>query len=224
MPVPAVVGAAGRASSNADCGAPTWQGRTAKVDQSVARALRRYPGVPAVYGWLRLDRRGRWWLDGEAVTHSRLRDFIARNYARDGWGGWYFQNGPQRAYVALDETPFTLHLPAGRQRLVTHIGEEIERIDGAWLDEHDTLLLLGRCQAGARVGCLEDQSLGRFSEGIEAHHGGLCLRYAGRLLPVGRMTRAQAPWRLGFVREPRPISDRSQAGGVETAHTPDDDP
>lgn len=211
MRVPALAGAAGRVSCNTGCGASTWQDRTAKVDQSVARALRRYPGVPAVYGWLRLDRRGRWWLDGEAVTHPRLRDFIGRNYACDGWGGWYFQNGPQRAYVALDEAPFALHLPAARPRLVTHTGEEIERLDGAWLDERDTLLLLGQCRAGARPGCVEDHSLGRLSEDIEEHHGGLWLRYAGRLLPVGRMTSAQAPWRLGFVRAPRPISDPAGA-------------
>lgn len=177
------------------------------MDQSVARALRRYPDVPAVYGWLRLDRRGRWWLDGESVTHPRLREFIARNYACDDWGRWYFQNGPQRAYVALDEAPFTLHLPAGRALLVTHTGEQVGRLDGAWLDDRDTLLLLGQSRAGPRVGCVEDQSLGRFSDGIEEHHGSLRLRYAGRLLPVGRMSSAQAPWRLGFVREPRPIGD-----------------
>jgi hypothetical protein len=33
------------------------------------------PEVPACYGWLSLDRRGRWRLRGETVTHAGLKAF-----------------------------------------------------------------------------------------------------------------------------------------------------
>ena len=56
---------------------------------------------PAVYGWLSLDRRGNWLIKGERDRErSALREFIARNYQADERGRWYFQNGPQRVYVA----------------------------------------------------------------------------------------------------------------------------
>ena len=74
------------------------------VDDAVKRALERWPGVPAVYGWLVLDRRGEWRLRNpasgafERIGNAALRAFIARNYARDAQGAWYFQNGPQRVH------------------------------------------------------------------------------------------------------------------------------
>ena len=37
------------------------------MDESVIRAMDRWPDVPAVYGWLELDVRGRWRLRGEPV-------------------------------------------------------------------------------------------------------------------------------------------------------------
>ena len=32
------------------------------IDDLVEQAMRRWPSVPAVFGWLRLDRRGHWLL------------------------------------------------------------------------------------------------------------------------------------------------------------------
>ncbi|HMN64893.1 MAG TPA: DUF2946 family protein, partial [Burkholderiaceae bacterium] len=32
------------------------------MDEQVLHAMARWPDVPAVWGWLRLDRRGRWLL------------------------------------------------------------------------------------------------------------------------------------------------------------------
>jgi len=55
--------------------------------------------LPAVYGWLALDRRGNWLIKGERIANQALRDFISRNYEADDAGRWYFQNGPQRVYV-----------------------------------------------------------------------------------------------------------------------------
>ena len=49
------------------------------MDALVARSMAKWPNVPAVYGWLELDRRGSWRIKGERIGHRGLCDFIARN-------------------------------------------------------------------------------------------------------------------------------------------------
>ena len=80
------------------------------MDEIVEAALRKWPNVPHCHGWLGLDARGDWYLRderaqaagpfptvrGSLIEHAKLREFIARNYACDEAGCWYFQNGPQR--------------------------------------------------------------------------------------------------------------------------------
>jgi hypothetical protein len=57
------------------------------MDEIVLRGMARWPGVPKVYGWLALDRRGEWRLKNpasgafERVGNRALREFIGRNYA-----------------------------------------------------------------------------------------------------------------------------------------------
>ena len=53
------------------------------MDEIVVRSLAKWPNVPAVYGWLDLDRRGNWLIKGERIGNVALREFIARNYAAD---------------------------------------------------------------------------------------------------------------------------------------------
>ena len=50
------------------------------MDALVAQAMAKWPNVPAVYGWLSLDRRGNWRIKGERIANQALRDFISRNY------------------------------------------------------------------------------------------------------------------------------------------------
>ena len=69
------------------------------------RALARWPGVPATYGWLSLDARGRWCLQGAAATHDGLRRFLSQHFREDARGAWYVQNGPQQVYVDLATAP-----------------------------------------------------------------------------------------------------------------------
>jgi len=84
------------------------------MDEMVARSMARWPNVPAVYGWLSLDRRGTWRIKQERVGNAALREFIARNYHADERGCWFFQNGPQRVFVRLDYTPLVVHYEATR--------------------------------------------------------------------------------------------------------------
>ena len=94
------------------------------MDDIVKQALIKWPKVPACYGWLGLDSRGRWFMrddqaqfqgpfcggtlasKGSELKHEKLIDFIGRNYEADEKGQWFFQNGPQRVYVELEATPF----------------------------------------------------------------------------------------------------------------------
>src|SRR5438045_1704071 len=89
------------------------------MDPIVAAALKKWPNVPHCYAWLALDARGDWYMrddriqaagpfprvKGSRIDHEKLREFIARNYAADDSGAWFFQNGPQRVYVELEATP-----------------------------------------------------------------------------------------------------------------------
>ncbi|AHB04989.1 DUF2946 family protein [Pandoraea pnomenusa] len=90
------------------------------MDEIVRQAMAKWPNVPHCYGWLALDRRGQWRMRddaaqaagaaGDPIRHEALLAFIARNYACDDAGRWYFQNGPQRVYVSLAYAPFVVRL------------------------------------------------------------------------------------------------------------------
>jgi hypothetical protein len=100
------------------------------MDDIVRQAMAKWPHVPACYGWLGLDARGQWFMrddhaqaagtfscglreaKGSLLQHTKLIDFIARNYACDPEGNWFFQNGPQRVYVELEATPWVWRINA----------------------------------------------------------------------------------------------------------------
>ena len=124
------------------------------MDNSVIRAMARWPNVPAVYGWLSLDRRGRWCLRGDPVTHRGAIEFINRNYQSTEQGQWYFQNGPQRVFVDLAYTPRVYSLD-GRGKLADHTGLSVSEITGARIDEDGNLLLI--TERG--IGLLSDRDL-----------------------------------------------------------------
>ena len=97
------------------------------MDDIVRQALAKWPRVPHCHGWLGLDARGQWWMRddrtqalgpfpqsrGSLLRHDKLIDFIHRNYDCDTDGCWYFQNGPQRVYVELEDTPVIWRLDTG---------------------------------------------------------------------------------------------------------------
>ena len=94
------------------------------MDDIVKQAMTKWPNVPDCYGWLGLDVRGDWYMrddaaqacgafssgrpgaKGSVLRHDKLVAFIARNYAYNDQGAWFFQNGPQRVYVELESTPW----------------------------------------------------------------------------------------------------------------------
>jgi len=152
------------------------------VDEIVARSLAKWPNVPAVYGWLALDRRGNWLIKGQRIGNAALRDFIGRNYQADERGRWYFQNGPQRVYVSLAYAPLVVRYEG--ERLVDHCGRPFAAAE-ALEDDEGSVLFPG----SGTIGLLDDRDLARFADQSPA---------------LGRVARAEIASRFGFVAEPRP--------------------
>ena len=150
------------------------------MDDSVTRSLAKWPNVPAVYGWLQLDRRGNWLIKGERIGNAALREFIGRNYEADERGRWFFQNGPQRVYVKLAYTPLVLHYDG--ERLLDHCGRPVRALE-TFVDDEGSVLI--RSDRG--IGLLDDRDLERYAESAES------------LAPIQR---AEVPERFGFVPDP----------------------
>ena len=133
------------------------------MDEIVEAALRKWPNVPHCFGWLGLDARGDWYLrddatqaagafpaaKGSRIVHDQLRGFIERNYAADGEGCWYFQNGPQRVYVELEAAPWVWRLEthADGVAVTSHTGRATH-VESVWLDEGGRLFLVSALGAG----------------------------------------------------------------------------
>lgn len=132
------------------------------MDEIVKAALKKWPNVPACYGWLALDARGDWYMrddrvqaagpfpqvKGSRITHDRLKEFIHRNYDADEHGAWFFQNGPQRVYVELEAAPLVLGVrrEGAAWRVQTHTGADAGAVKSVWLDEQGRLFLA--CEVG----------------------------------------------------------------------------
>ena len=176
-------------------------------DDHVQAAMRRWPDVPAVYGWLRLDRRGGWHLVqrdapgfdeathglGSPIRNPQILAFIARNYASDAAGAWFWQNGPQRVYVDLESAPWILRVRSDLPGscLLTHTGLPVDQVDGAWIGPEGELLVA----TGLGPGVVHDLDLG----GLELDADTVQLN--GHTLSLEPCDDPQRT--LGFVRRPR---------------------
>jgi hypothetical protein len=152
------------------------------MDEIVARSMARWPNVPAVYGWLQLDRRGNWRIKGERIANAALREFIARNYLADERGCWFFQNGPQRVFVELAYTPLVVHYEG--DTLLDHCGRPFSP-ENLFQDEEGSVLIEGQ----GSIALLDDRDLERMVERADA---------------LSRIARAELAGRFRFVAEPRP--------------------
>lgn len=194
------------------------------MDEIVIRAIARWPNVPSVYGWLRLDRRGNWLVksraerDGvpsfERISNRAVIEFIGRNYEQDGAHRWYFQNGPQRVFVALDYTPWVYRLDDAGSGFLVHAGAAPREIDAVFLDDSGSLLL--KSELG--IGVLLDRDLPAVIERLSDERGRSIERLLeevargsdtdivlhGKTVTVASVRAAEVPLRFGFVPRPMP--------------------
>lgn len=198
------------------------------MDPDVLRAMLKWPDVPACAGWLRLDRRGNWLvrmervgIDGiaageprhERVGNAAMRAFLSRNYAVDAEGRWYCQNGPQKAYVGLDATPWVFRLDDQALGFLAHTGAPAGKVRELFLDEQGALVL--HCELG--VGVLLDRDLGAVLARLQGAGGESAEDLVAALpadgSPVQAMLDGQAvglsavrasalPGRFGYLAEP----------------------
>lgn len=191
------------------------------MDELVLRGMAKWPNVPAVYGWLSLDRRGHWLLKGERVANPGIAAFFGRNYGRDDQGRWFFQNGPQRVYVALDYTPHIYRIisaPGAALAFASHSGTAVGTVHAAYIDDRGQLLL----DTDLGIGLVHDADLEtlvpRFSgpggiNGDAALAATLDALQAGKdaalelaldasRIPVKPVRTAEVPERFNFVAHP----------------------
>lgn len=171
----------------------------------------KWPNVPTCYGWLSLDRRGRWRLKGDVISHPGLIRFINSHYAGDESGNWIFQNGPQTVFVALDYTPFVWRLEPDGQ-LTAHTGAAAGPVTAVFLDEEGSAVL----QSALGIGLLDDRDLPAFvaacrnARGDPAGEADLLATMTGgsgafwRGLPLQAIKRRDLPQRYGFRPDPAP--------------------
>lgn len=194
------------------------------MDERVLRAMARWPDVPAVYGWLALDRRGNWSIRGEIVASAPFKDYIARNYGHDGGGHWFFQNGPQRVFVTLAYTPLVYRLaspPGAPLVFESHTGARASALRGTWLDDAGCLLIetrhgIGLVDSGDLEGILpflcgangvplsEDDLEALMDTLQEGREAPVWLKCGESSVPVQPIRSTDVPWRFGF--EPAPAA------------------
>ena len=139
------------------------------MDPRVERAMQQWPNVPDIYGWLSLDRRGRWLLRGEPISNPNLIDFINRNYLRLDDGSYVFQNGPQRVHVDLHATPWVAlaQLQDGQLTLHNHCGQSITELDQIAISPQGDVLFILRQQPAL----LRDQDLSEILHNLRDEQG-----------------------------------------------------
>ena len=194
------------------------------MDEIVKQGMAKWPNVPSVFGWLGLDRRGHWLIKGGRISNSIVADFIGRNYEHDGEGRWFFQNGPQRVFVALDYTPFVYRLawdpaPGAAPHMETHTARPVTHIDGAWIDEAGIVLIASEygvglvddrdlerlltCFTDERGRALPEEEIGAAIERLQAGaHAGLNFNYRGNTVTVSAITADAVPAKFGYVQRP----------------------
>ena len=176
-----------------------WRSHNLPMDDIVRQAIAKWPNVPNCWGWLGLDARGNWYMrddraqaagpfpesKGSVLRHEKLIDFIGRNYEADDQGRWFFQNGPQRVYVELENTPLVFRI-GPRREVTTHTGRDA-KVNGVVIDE------LGRAylDTDAGIGIVHTLDMEALADAVES--GDWRTR---------ELAAAELPSLYGFVRSP----------------------
>jgi hypothetical protein len=206
------------------------------MDEQVLRSLIKWPNVPHCFGWLALDRRGQWRmrdafsqennLPGNAIQHTALNEFIARNYACDSQGRYFFQNGPQRVFITLDATPWIVRLiPIDAELGLLTQCQTLFDPQGALSDESGNIYITGLIKqtmdadsSNASTGedfvereswsiaLLHDHDLDLFSDLAKLHEEacsfGGSWNWHGKILPLDPIHSNELCERFGFVKKP----------------------
>ena len=169
------------------------------MDEIVARSLAKWPNVPAVYGWLELDRRGNWLIKGERIGNLALREFIAPQLRRRRARPLVL---PERPAAGLRQARLHAVRDALRRRArcSTTAAAPVEALE-TFLDDEGSVLIRG----GHGIGLLDDRDLERYADSAER-------------LP--RIARSEVAARFGFVADPRILTPVIRCAGVFPLYNP----
>ncbi len=171
------------------------------MDDIVKAAMAKWPNVPDCVGWLGLDERGDWYMrddrvqaqgafpiaKGARIEHQALKAFIHRNLGSDAKGQWFFQNGPQRVFIELANTPWIWRVTE-TSGVVSSTGQAT-LLDWTGLDESGRLY----AHTPLGLGLVHSQDIWQASEHLQ--HG---------LWPQPEpVSWAELPQRFAFVRSPQ---------------------
>jgi len=171
------------------------------VDEIVRTAMEKWPDVPALFGWLSLDPRGRWRLKGELITNPALTDFIARNYAADERGRWFFQNGPQRVYVTLEAAPWIVRW---HTNVVTTQSGDTTTVAGFIMNEFGDLYV----ETPLGLAKVDDRDLASLADSIHATQDGtLEIQHNGQRYPIPQRLNQSLSATYGFISDPENEAD-----------------
>jgi hypothetical protein len=128
------------------------------------------------------------------ITHPGTVGFLHRHYGADEAGRWFVQNGPQRAYVAIDLAPWVLSLD-GIGRLCTPAGRVVEQVDALVLTE---VYAAGE----APIVAADGRALAR------------AVRVGGKVEPVVSETVAELPAAIASIVKPGDVVLTMGAGSI----------
>ncbi|MBU3540223.1 DUF2946 family protein [Polynucleobacter sp. UB-Tiil-W10] len=206
------------------------------MDDQVLRSLMKWPNVPDCYGWLALDRRGYWRmrdeftqlnnLPGQIIQHTALNEFIARNYACNELGKYFFQNGPQRVFITLDTTPWIVRMiPDDNGPHLINQCHQIMEPTAALSDENGNIYIVGNvnqniCNSNDNgknqliksnsqtIALLHDHDLDHFSELAklreEACSFGGSWTWQGKQLFLDPIHSQELASRFNYIAKPKP--------------------
>jgi hypothetical protein len=181
------------------------------------KAMQRWPNVPALFGWLSLDRRGRWFIKDELISRPQIIDTINANYGVDEHRRWYFQNGPQRGFIRLAYAPLVLLVES--DALITHTQQRVEQLTQIYLDEEGSLLFITEHGPAGLIDTDLEWAINRIhaqqvaiqADDIAAalavpsgHVTDLTFTWLDQSLPITRLDSEAQPALLNFVRDPQP--------------------
>lgn len=101
------------------------------------------PKIKYEAGRIFLDKEGRWFHDGEEITHERTMALFSRSVQKDPAGGYCLVVGPEWAKIEVEDTPFMVRqvtVEAESVRLHLNDGGE-EKLDPAtlWIGKNNEL-------------------------------------------------------------------------------------
>jgi hypothetical protein len=164
-------------------------------------------------------------LPGQAIKHAALNECIARNYACDELGSYFFQNGPQRVFITLDATPWIVRIiPGDTGPLLTNQCHQTMEPAAALSDEKGNIYIVGNViqsvydssnasdqfikREGQAIALLHDHDLDHFSELAmlreEACSFGGSWTWQGKQLPLDPIHSEELASRFHYIAQPQP--------------------